>query len=475
MGIGRIAIGIAVFVTGAGFAQVGAVPVDQNGSVTTGYSQSAKTAPLQPASSKLVLTQLVCTPTNLVSGGLSSCSVMLSLAAPAGGVPLSLSSDNGLVTLPQRVLVSAGSTTAKFTATVGTVTYGQTANITAKYRQLTRVAALTLLAPVSISLAPATATLSGGQSQQFNATVTGGAGNTSVAWSLSPDVGTISATGLYTAPEIISAQLTITVKATSAADSTKSAAATLTLLAPVSISLSPATASLSAGQAQQFTATVTGGSGNPAVTWSLSPYIGFISSSGLYTAPESVTSQQTVTVKATSVADSSKCATAVVTLRPSETVVLSPTASTLHYSQTVQFTAGTSERPVTWSLDPVVGSITTSGLYTAPSHIGITQTVIVTATSIADPAKYASSTITLAPVAALSWTASDSPNVAGYNIYRSTASGGPYTRVNPSLVPGLGYEDVTVTKTRFYHYVATAANDTGDESPYSVECMVLIE
>src|SRR6185437_3242927 len=63
--------------------------------------------------------------------------------------------------------------------------------------------------------------------------------------------------------------------------------------------VSPATTSLSAGQSTQFAANVTGGSGNTAVTWSLNPNLGTISSSGLYTAPAAINSQQTVTVTAT--------------------------------------------------------------------------------------------------------------------------------------------------------------------------------
>ena len=63
------------------------------------------------------------------------------------------------------------------------------------------------------------------------------------------------------------------------------------------MSLSPATANLTAGQTLQFAATVTGTAN--AATWSLSPVVGTISSSGLYTSPSGVSSTQTVTVTAT--------------------------------------------------------------------------------------------------------------------------------------------------------------------------------
>jgi hypothetical protein len=71
-------------------------------------------------------------------------------------------------------------------------------------------------------------------------------------------------------------------------------------------------------------------------------------------------------------------------------VTVSPASVTLTASQTQQFTAevsGTSNQAVTWSLNPAVGSITASGLYTAPAQISATRTVQVWATSQQDPKK----------------------------------------------------------------------------------------
>lgn len=64
----------------------------------------------------------------------------------------------------------------------------------------------------------------------------------------------------------------------------------------------------------------------------------------------------------------------------------------------------------------------------------------------------------------LSWAASTS-SVAGYNIYRSTASGGPYTTIlNSSLVTGLTFTDTTVQAGTTYYYVVVAVNSNGVES-----------
>jgi fibronectin type 3 domain-containing protein len=69
---------------------------------------------------------------------------------------------------------------------------------------------------------------------------------------------------------------------------------------------------------------------------------------------------------------------------------------------------------------------------------------------------------------ALTWSASTS-TVSGYNVYRGTVSGGPYTKINPSLVTVLSYTDSTVQSGTTYYYVTTAVDSSGNESVYSNE------
>jgi hypothetical protein len=88
---------------------------------------------------------------------------------------------------------------------------------------------------------------------------------------------------------------------------------------PITISISPTSATVSAGATQQFTATVAG-TNNTAVTWQVegvtggNSTVGTISTSGLYTAPLSPPSTGQVTVSAISQADSSRTASAAVTV-----------------------------------------------------------------------------------------------------------------------------------------------------------------
>ena len=63
---------------------------------------------------------------------------------------------------------------------------------------------------------------------------------------------------------------------------------------------------------------------------------------------------------------------------------------------------------------------------------------------------------TSAPHISLSWTASPS-QVMGYNLYRSMASGGPYTKINTNLIPDTAYTDPAVQHGFTYYYVATAS------------------
>jgi len=69
---------------------------------------------------------------------------------------------------------------------------------------------------------------------------------------------------------------------------------------------------------------------------------------------------------------------------------------------------------------------------------------------------------------ALSWTASTS-TVSGYNVYRGMVSGGPYTKINSSLVATVTYTDSTVQSGTTYYYVTTAVDSSGNESVFSNE------
>jgi fibronectin type 3 domain-containing protein len=73
----------------------------------------------------------------------------------------------------------------------------------------------------------------------------------------------------------------------------------------------------------------------------------------------------------------------------------------------------------------------------------------------------------------LSWNGPGS-QIAGFNVYRSTVSSGPYSRVNGTLVVPTNYSDQTVASGTTYYYTATAVDTNGAESGYSNQTTVAV-
>jgi len=103
--------------------------------------------------------------------------------------------------------------------------------------------------------------------------------NIAVVWKVNGVVGgnatlgTISTAGLYTAPASLAATTTVTVAAVSQANTAKSATAQVTVtpaaVKPITITVTPTTASLSTGATQQFSVAVLN-TANTAVVWKVS-------------------------------------------------------------------------------------------------------------------------------------------------------------------------------------------------------------
>ena len=272
---------------------------------------------------------------------------------------------------------------------------------------------------------------------------------------------------MYKAP---SSAGTYTVTATSAADPTKSSSATVTVATQVSIAISPTTSSLQGGAQQLFVATISGTS-NTTVTWSASA--GTIASNGTYTAPSAAGNY---TVTAVSAADPTKSASAAVSVSVPQAIAVSVSPATVSMPQKwqQQFAAsvsGSSNTAVTWAVKQGIGTITQSGLYTAPQNV---ETDVVTATSQVDSTKSASAIVTVFPPhsVSLTWMPSSSTGVS-YSVYRGTMSGGPYNLLK-SGVSSTAYTDSNVQSGNTYYYVTTAVDASGLQSVYSDEAQAVI-
>jgi hypothetical protein len=256
---------------------------------------------------------------------------------------------------------------------------------------------------VTVTISPASASVLLGDGVAFSATVSGNS-NTAVTWTVNGvaggniQVGSISANGQYTAPQILPAPSSVTVSATAQADSSATASATVTITSDVVVSISTS-ATVPAGGSQVFSASVTSaGEPSHSVTWSIdgiaggNSNVGTISSAGadsaIYTAPAIAPNPPGVTVTAISVADVSKSASATVTIAAacSGTTSISPPVASVALAQSQIFTTTLCSTPgttIAWDVNGVVGgnaslgtiAITgaNSATYTAPADLPATN------------------------------------------------------------------------------------------------------
>ena len=268
---------------------------------------------------------------------------------------------------------------------------------------------------ITVNITPSSISLTAGQSANFEASVRG-TNIGGVIWSVMPAVGEFTVTSAtstmdatsstpistvdatYKAPATIASPQAITLVATSLADPTETASATIFLGSAVGIALTPSTVSLSPGQSAVFSASI-GGTLNTSVSWSLNPSVGTITN-GVYTAPMVIETLQTIILTVASLADPSKTAQATINLWGGDRISVNvrPTQITLQPSQSQQFAATVEggKSNVTWTLNPMVGAISPSGLYTPPSTVTEGQVVAVTATLSIDPTESATAYVTLA-------------------------------------------------------------------------------
>ena len=211
------------------------------------------------------------------------------------------------------------------------------------------MASATVTVPaITVDVQPASATVEATTTAQFTATVSNDPTNKGVTWtvscsttacgSVSPTSTVSGAATTYAAPTTVPSQdLSVTLTATSIADSTKSGTTTVTVPAIRVSAVSPPSGIIPLNATQPFTATVTFDPTNTGVNWTLTqngtdcaPACGTVSPaktpSGTpttYTAPATLPANSGVTLEAIAAADTTKSSTAAITLT-SGTVKLIP-------------------------------------------------------------------------------------------------------------------------------------------------------
>ena len=134
----------------------------------------------------------------------------------------------------------------------------------------------------------------------------------------------------------------------------------------------------------------------------------------------------------------------------------------------------------------VTGTGFSLGSLTTPFTLGVNQSVQLTVGFAPTASGSASGTLTITSNASnssfgvpltgtgvttthsvsLSWDDTGA-QISGYNVYRSTISGGPYSKINGALVVPTNYSDTSVVSGTTYFYVVTAVGTSGMESAFS--------
>ena len=399
----------------------------------------------------------------------------------------------------------AGATSASYTTSAATsADNGSTFQVKIRNSagQVTSTAA-TLR--VTSTLAVTTTTLPGGTvGKSYLTSLQASSGTKPYTWSLSAGtlptgLSLVSSTGVISGKPTSTGIHNLTVKVTDATSS-KPQTATKSLSITIAAVVTPlqfSTGSLSAGQVGVgYSKMIQATGGTTPYHWSISSGalpsgLTFSAATGTISGKPTKSGSSTFTARVADSTSPSQTATKSLTITvASAAAPVQITTTSVHsgqvgvpYSTTLLATDGTV--PYRWSITSgslpagvtlaaatgtIAGTPTTSGTHSFTIHV----------TDSASPATTDSANFAIAIAAGadhsvmLKWTASPSPGVTGYNVYRSTVSGSAYSKVNSSPVGGLSYTDATVVNGQTYYYVTTSVNAAGDESSYSTQVKMII-
>ena len=262
--------------------------------------------------------------------------------------------------------------------------------------------------------------------------------STVISWSVSGSgcsgaaCGTISSTGVYTAPSVVPSPAAVQIIATPFADASKAASVPVTIISSVSVSVSPLTATVALGGTQSFQAVVTGAQ-DTTVTWDVGGVVGGNNTLGTilnsqinpdsttYTAPQSLPAGGTVTVRARSNANPNISAGVAVTFTSTINVSLTPASATRAIGHRQTFNVqinNTANQNVSWQVNGItagnlsVGQICATGSnpcqqisssaaasidYLAPAGLPSPNPVTITTIAQVDASKKASASVTILP------------------------------------------------------------------------------
>jgi hypothetical protein len=361
-------------------------------------------------------------------------------------------------------------------------------------------------APVapSITTQPANKTITAGQTATFSVTASGTA-PLSYQWSKNGITVSGATSASYTTPaETTSdngAQFSVVVSNSVGTATSNNAVLTVNAVVAPSVTTQPSSQTITAGQTATFSVTASG-TAPLSYQWSKNGTTVSGATSASYTTPAETTSdngaQFSVVVSNSAGNVTSNAATLTVNAPPpgaftpnktslgfGNVIVSNNSAMGVNFtnSGSVNITvsgvtvsgAGFTASGISNGQIITPGQVVTLSVTFAPAATGsVTGNVTVTSNASNSPTSISlSGSGVLAHTATLNWIASTS-TVIGYNIYRGTASGGPYSLVNSSPIATTQYVDSGVLAGQTYYYVATAVASGNVESTYSNQVTAVV-
>ncbi|HEY1904141.1 MAG TPA: choice-of-anchor D domain-containing protein [Terracidiphilus sp.] len=480
---------------------------------------------------------LSCSNSSMTGSGTDACTVILSAAAPNGGLAVSLSSSSSSVAVPSSVTIAAGATTAGFSATVSSVSTTQSATLTGSANGVSKTFTMQLNAALPV-LSISTSTMSFGSVTVNTATaqsvILTSTGTAAVTISSGAVTGAgFSITGVafpLTLNPSQSAALTIQFDPTTAgavtgqlalASNSSTGASTIIALGGTGTAVPAALSSLSCSNNSMS------GAGTDACTVGLSAAaasggfsVGLASNNSAVAVPSSIT----VAAGATSASFSATISF----VSTAQTVTLTASASNVSETFAVQLNAAvptlsmnansvafgnvtvnvpatqsitltsTGGAPVTVNSAAITGTgfsmsgatfpMTLNSNQSATLNVQFDPTVTGSATgqltissnSSVNPAAVIGLSGTgqaAAYVVSVTWQAptSSTDPVAGYNIYRSLSGSATYQLLSSVAETQLAYTDNNVQNGQTYDYIVESVDESGNESVPSNMASVSIQ